>query len=287
MSYHIKSYTDTFPIYKLEEKTTDSWVEICPERGGIVLSYGANGHELLYLDKETFYDPQANIRGGIPILFPISGSLPNGSYEWEGENYTMKNHGIARVLPWEVIETKEIGEASLTLRLRSNPTTLESFPFDFELIFTYVLKDAALHILQEYRNLSNQEMPMYAGLHPYFLADRKNIAYETDASRFLDLNDHKEKTFEGIIDLSKSIECVILLDVQKPKISFQPADQRIVQIKYSEEFKYIVIWSIPDKPFVCVEPWMAQPNEMIRKQELTMVQPNETLRAELVITCGA
>ena len=80
-------------------------MKAAPERGGIIIGYGVEGTELLYLNNETFQDEEANVRGGIPILFPISGQLENGEYEWEGISYTMKNHGFARNMPWEVIET--------------------------------------------------------------------------------------------------------------------------------------------------------------------------------------
>ena len=42
--------------------------------GGIVTRFAAFGRELLYLDRKTFADPAANVRGGNPVLFPSPGS---------------------------------------------------------------------------------------------------------------------------------------------------------------------------------------------------------------------
>ncbi len=66
--FDAKKYSDMFEIYELSESETNSWFRICPERGGIVTSFASHGRELLYLDKETFENTEANVRGGIPVL---------------------------------------------------------------------------------------------------------------------------------------------------------------------------------------------------------------------------
>lgn len=286
MPYQVTQSTDKFPILTLTESETGSSVVLCPERGGIALSCVLGGTELFYLDKETFYAPDANIRGGNPVLFPISGQLKNGEYEWEGTVYRMKNHGVARNRPWEVRETSETGQASASLVLKSDSGTRQEFPFDFELAFTYVLQGGKLSIRQQYRNLSDSPMPMYPGFHPYFNADRKAIEYGTDATRYLDLNDNREKPINGTVDLGGKVESFVLLDARKSEISFEASSGVTVKMEYSDSFKYVVLWSVEGKPFVCVEPWMAQTAELNRKEELTFVAPGETLQAELTISRG-
>lgn len=280
----IRLYQDAYDMIQLNEATTGSSVTLCPARGGIVTSHVVRGRELLYLDKHTFLDPNANIRGGIPVLFPISGQLQNGEYVWNGRTYQMRNHGVARTEPWEVLRTGDAGTASVTLGLTSSPATLASYPFAFELEFTYLLKDGSLHILQKYRNLSREAMPMYPGFHPYFIADRKAIAYATDAARIHDYNDHQDKPYKGSVDLGGLVESVAFLDAREAAIAFRPTD-RTIRLRYSDAFKYIILWSVEGKPFVCVEPWMALTGELNRRQELVMVEPGETFEAELAITC--
>lgn len=282
---YIERYQDQYEMLRLIEPSTNSSVTLCPERGGIVISHIAHGQELLYLDKETLYDPKANIRGGIPVLFPISGQLTDGVYTWEGQAYSMKNHGVARTSAWEVLRIEEKDGASVTLSLKSTPATLEAFPFGFELEFTYLLKGGALHIEQRYRNHSRSAMPMYPGFHPYFKADRKDIAYDTDATVYHDYKDLQDKPFTGTIDLENRNESVAFLDAQRTRLSFQPSNYT-VELSYSESFRYVVLWSVAGKPFVCVEPWMALTGEMNRQESLVMVQPGETLEAELIIRKG-
>lgn len=286
-AFEVRHYKETYTLYELTESSTNSRIVVCPERGGIVIGCQLNGVELFYLDKATFENPIANIRGGNPILFPICGQLENQSYEWNGQTYKMANHGVARTAVWEVVDTASDGEASITIRLRSNEQTLQSYPFAFELLFTYALKDGQLHTRQQYRNLGESEaMPFYAGFHPYFAIDTdKNIAYESDATRYVDYNDNVVKPFTGKIDLEDLVESVCLLDSKKSEISFPVSKETRVHLTYDDIFKYMVLWSVKDRPFICAEPWMAATGELNRQEELVMLGAGEELRANFTISC--
>lgn len=284
--YAISRTTDPYELIDLIDLDTDSRVRICPERGGIVIGAELGGRQLLYLDPETFYDPEANIRGGIPVLFPICGQLRGGEYEWEGRTYRMRNHGVARNRPWETAETgSDASSAWAALILRSTPETRESYPFDFELRFTYRLREGVLTIEQEYRNVSDRPMPMVAGFHPYFATAGKKLPYVSDATRYLDYNDGETKPFEGTVDLTERKESVALLDASRPEIAFPLSAEAMVRLTYSKEFQYVVLWSVEGKPFVCVEPWTALNEALNDKQGLLEVKPGETFRAELRIAC--
>ena len=279
--YEIRAYTDGYPLYELHEKRTDSSFTICPERGGIVIGCRLRGQELFYLDRDTFLNPEANIRGGNPVLFPIAGQLVGGEYEWNGKTYRMKNHGVARTSAWEVVGTSSENDASITLALRSNAETTAAFPFEFELRFTYRLKDGVLTVEQRYENKSGEPMPMVAGFHPYFATESKNLAYGTDATRMLDYNDKREKPFDGSLDLAGMVESAALLDARKPEISFPLAAGRHVRLTYSEQFRYVVLWSVEGKPFVCVEPWTALNEALNDKKGLLLVEPGTALELTL------
>ena len=129
----------------------------------------------------------------------------------------MRNHGVARTEAWEIVDTTDEQEASVTLRLRSNERTMEQFPFRFELLFTYTLRNGELIISQKYTNLSESPMPMYPGFHPYFASDFKEIAYKTDATRYLDYNDMEEKAYTGSLDLEGMKESAALLNPRELK----------------------------------------------------------------------
>lgn len=284
-NYEVTNTKETYTIYELTEASTDSRIRVCPERGGIVIGCQLHGLELFYLDQATFDNPTANIRGGNPILFPICGQLEELSYNWKGQSYKMANHGVARTAEWEVVGTNTDGEASITISLRSNAQTRESYPFDFELVFTYALKDGELHTRQQYSNLSSETMPFYAGFHPYFNTDKKKLHYITDATRYLDYNDNIEKPFLGDFDLEGLVESVTLLDPVKREITFPVAGDAQVKMTYDDIFKYVVLWSVEGRPFVCVEPWMAMTGELNRQEELVVLEAGESLTANLTISC--
>ncbi|WP_413307712.1 aldose epimerase [Bacillus sp. 1P10SD] len=273
-------------VYELSNSELGSWLKVVPERGGIITNYGVNGEEILFLNKETLYDFKKNIRGGIPILFPISGQLENGEYEWNGAVYQMKNHGVARNHPWEVLDTHiDETKASITLRLRSNEETRTEYPFDFEVLYTYTLTPDELYIDQAYQNVSGAAMPIYAGFHPYFKTASKNLVYHTDAKTYLDYNDMKTKSIQSSLDLTNKKESLVLLDAIEKEISFKLPDRQMsLTMTYGEEFKYVVLWTEQDQEFVCVEPWMAMTDELNQKKELVMVNPGETLQTTLTIS---
>jgi galactose mutarotase-like enzyme len=282
--YSVNKYEDKFLMYELREESTNSWVKLCPERGAIITSFGVNGKELLYLDKDTFYDAAANIRGGIPILFPISGQLIGGNYELNGKIYSMKNHGVARINSWQVVEVCSENKAAVKLRLKNNEETERAFPFRFEVVFTYILKNGILTIEQEYYNNSEEAMPIQAGFHPYFEAFNKDISYETDTSKYLDYNDMQVKDYKGRIDLTSMVESAAFIDAKQNKIAFElPELHRKITLDYGKEFKYVVVWSVKDKNFVCVEPWMEKNSALNTKEGLKYVESRGCLKTYLNI----
>ncbi len=203
MTYEVSFIHDIFTIYELRETTTQSHFRICPERGGMVISYAPYGKEILYFDEVTFRDVLVNVRGGIPVLWPICGKMPDGYSDLIDREFVMQNHGLVRQLPWEVVDIDTVNRAAITLKVSSNKTTLLFFPFAFELLFTYELKQGRLSILQTYTNLSDDPMPMYAGLHPYFLAAEKKLLLQMDTCQYLDLQDGLHKNFCGALDMSE------------------------------------------------------------------------------------
>ena len=94
-----------YQTYILSDRAADSSLEVVPERGGIITRWQAGGHAMLYLDSERFANPELSVRGGIPILFPICGNLPDNTYTDGDTSYTLKQHGFARDLPWTVTQS--------------------------------------------------------------------------------------------------------------------------------------------------------------------------------------
>lgn len=50
----------------IADSAAETSATLAPWRGALVTSFKVRGQEVLYLDQETFEDPQKNVRGGIP-----------------------------------------------------------------------------------------------------------------------------------------------------------------------------------------------------------------------------
>ncbi len=160
-----------YKTYTLSDLAFNSSIDVVPERGGIITSWCVQNQQLLYFDAQNFENPEVMVTGGIPILFPICGGLPNNRYKFNGDSYFLKENGFAQTLPWDVVEKFSQDRASMTIVLMGNKFTKTVYPFDFKLTFTYQVKGNSLEIFQTYTNLSHtQRMPFSTGLHPYFLA---------------------------------------------------------------------------------------------------------------------
>ncbi|TGA95863.1 aldose epimerase [Sporolactobacillus shoreae] len=265
-------------FFKLKDET--SYVDVCPERGGIVTSFHADGEDILYLNEATLFDTTKNVRGGIPVLFPIAGQLTDKSYVWNGTVYEMANHGLARTRPWAVVhQASDESHTELTLSFQSSAETLESYPFQFEVLLTYSLADGKLSIRQKITNLSAEPMPAYPGYHPYFNISDKQVDLKSRATKYLDYNDNQIKPFTGSIDLDGLKESVVLLPDQadtRLEASFS-AEKKLI-IEQDDTYRYDVLWVEGDAPFVCIEPWTAKTNSLNdTKESLLMVAPERPL----------
>lgn len=166
--FSISIQQQQYKTYILTDETANSQLEVVPERGGLITRWRLQGQEILYLDTERFANPELSVRGGIPILFPICGNLPENSYTYNGKQYTLKQHGFARDLPWQVIDQVTQNAAIFTLTLNSNDQTRAVYPFDFQVSFSYKIQGNTLEIQQQYTNLSLEAMPFSFGFHHTF-----------------------------------------------------------------------------------------------------------------------
>src|SRR6185503_16501829 len=119
-------------------------VVLAPARGGMVTRFIVGDTNVLYLDADTLRDPTKNVRGGIPVLFPIAGRLTDDKYQHDGATYVMKQHGFARNMPWAIVDQAIDGGARLGLGLVANSMTLAHYPFEFRLAIAYVLSEGRL-----------------------------------------------------------------------------------------------------------------------------------------------
>jgi galactose mutarotase-like enzyme len=277
--YNIELEKRLYPTYILEDRQAQSQIEVVPERGGIITAWRIRARHLLYLDRDRFADPNLSVRGGIPILFPICGNLPDNTYSEGGKQYTLKQHGFARDLPWEVKETQTDSCASITLVLNSSDRTLAVYPFDFQLTFTYQLQGNTLKLQQRFTNYSQQRMPFSVGLHPYFFVkDKTQLQFDIPASQYQDQISKTVYPFKGEFDFNLGEIDAAFVSISKHFTSMRDRDLEI-KISYSDAYSTLVFWTVKGKDYVCLEPWSAPRNSLITGESLIYLEPETSCDA--------
>ena len=259
------------PVFNIEsvKGPEGSEVSFCPERGGIITSLKLNGKEILYLDEETFKNTEVNVKGGIPILFPNAGPIPDEIQTEELRN--LKQHGFARESQWD----SERIQGGFNEILKSNDMTKEFYPYDFEISLLGKLeKDGSFTLSQCVKNLGNEkEMPISSGFHPYFKVpseEKKNIKFNFEGGKLI----------EEQVETWANGKAVSIENPNSP-LEIQIPNLGNLIISVSKEYKRIWVWSMKDKDVVCVEPVMRDKGGIIIDPE--KIKPNETLESSFNI----
>ncbi len=245
----------------------DAVAEIVPERGAICTRLRLGGSELLFLDPRTLADPARNVRGGIPILFPIAGKpVP-----------PLQQHGFARNMAWESIEEN-------VCRLRSSEATRALFPHDFELTAAFTLSTLSLRLDFSLRNTGKAPMPLHFGLHPYFHAADKRAAWiETDATLAIDNRSGAEGAMQRL-DFDVDELDLALLDHEDDGTTLHRGEGPAVQLRWSPRFRTLVLWTLRGRDFICVEPWTAPGLALATGEGLLQLAPGEATSPWLEIS---
>jgi galactose mutarotase-like enzyme len=284
--FSVTTESRQYQTYHLSDRAAQSTLEIVPERGGIATRWQVQDHAIFYLDEERFTHPELTVRGGIPILFPICGNLPNDTYTHNQQTYTLKQHGFARNLPWQVAEQSTDDAASLTLTLSSNGQTLAAYPFEFQLTFTYQLRGTTLLLKQRYSNHSDTPMPFSAGFHPYFwVGDKSSLQVALPASQFYDQANKTQGTFTNRFDFELGeIDAALRPLTGNTATVTDLARQLAITMTWEPSFTTIVFWTVKGKDFYCLEPWTAPRGALITGEDLLHVAPGESLETSVSFT---
>ncbi len=275
--FTIKSAQDLYLTYTLTNDQNSHQLQVVPERGGIVTSWLVDGKELFYLDKERFTDPQLSVRGGIPVLFPICGNLPDDAFTAGDQSYKLKQHGFARDLPWEVVrQGTTADQASLTVALTSTADTLAVYPFEFLVELKYIFSGDQLEIAQRVTNQGSGMMPFSIGYHPYFAAaDKPGLKVDIPSTHFQEKTGEPQP-FSGSFDFGGGEIDVALSNLSRPNASVTEANGDKLTTSWNYSNGHVVFWAVPGKDFYCLEPWTSLRNAMNTGKDLINLAPGET-----------
>lgn len=209
-----------------------------------------------------------------PILFPIVGSVWNGTYRMDNSTYAMSQHGFARDCDFELLDS--YAEDEFSFALESNETTMALYPRHFRLEIGYKLQGEKLFVMWLVRNTGNKTMDFQIGAHPAFNYSGFNAAdavhgYFELGCRHVRVQQiecqgcvgaaETEITFpdSGLLPLSAATfahDALILPDAQLHRVSMLDKDFA-PYLTLLFQSPVVGLWSPPagNAPFVCIEPW--------------------------------
>jgi galactose mutarotase-like enzyme len=272
----------SFDTVVLSDERFESRVTIVPARGALATSFFAHGREWLYLDEATILDPTQNVRGGIPVLFPSPGKLEGDRFAYGGKSGAMKQHGFARTTGFRETGRGTNGSAWVEAELADSSATRSAFPWCFRLRLRFMLDGARLTIHAEVDNTGVEPLPFALGYHPYFAvpsADKGRCRIPTRAKRAWDNVRKRESALEPI-DLASGEVDLHLIDHDSNGATLEaPAGS----IDLGGHFTRWVVWTLPSRDFVCLEPWTAPANALSSGEGLITLPPGAGRRLSLDI----
>lgn len=243
-----------------------------------------------------------------PVLFPIVGSLNNGSYRCDGKAYPMSQHGFARDMEFEL---RQQTEEELKFALHATEETKAKYPFDFELELGYRLCGNDLIVSWKVKNCDSREMYFSIGGHPAFLCPLDGNGVQTDYKLSFDTNDKitasiigdggtlssrtKEYSLDhGMMDITADLfdeDALIIENDQAHKVALcSPEGQPYLTVSFDAPL--FGLWSPAKKnaPFVCIEPWYGRcdretfAGDLSEREYGNQLAPSAEFYAEYTIT---
>lgn len=242
-----------YPHWEFSDPSSGDLLRLVPERGGLISGWCCGEREVVYLDLERFLDPAQSVRGGFPVLFPITGGLPNNELPLPQGTFTLPQHGFARNLPWRMAPLAD--GRGVALELTDTAETLQAYPFQFLLRLEVRLAPGALEIATTVSNRSAEPMPFSFGLHPYFnLSSLEGVRFEGLPQECLNhLTMAPAATAEQMQRLASGID--LLVRPSGPVRLVDEAAGATLELQPSHPLDLVVLWTEPPRPMVCIEPW--------------------------------
>jgi galactose mutarotase-like enzyme len=209
-------------------------------------------------------------RGRAPLLFPIVGRVPNDEIVVEGQRYPMRQHGLARITQFALVETK--AEQCL-YRLASSEATRAVYPFDFLLDVRYALEASTLAITATVTNTGTRAMPVSFGFHPAFRWPLPGGSARSEHGLEFDVPEPApvRRLRQGLLlaapfptpvrgntlSLADDLFVDDALIFQHPAsrgVTYKSASGPSIRIEYPD-MPNLGVWSKPGAGFLCIEPW--------------------------------
>jgi galactose mutarotase-like enzyme len=279
-------------------------VVVSPKGAELQSIKGPGGIEYLWQGDPAYWPRRS------PLLFPIVGALPGGTYTHKGVAYKLGNHGFVRDLEFALAQS---GPDWLRYELAADAHSLAVYPFRFRLAVNYKAAENSLRVGWEVANEDSATMYFSIGAHPAFRAplatgeQREDYELifekkETVDRHILNSDNVRAGETEPVLvgqdrlGLSPTLfeKGAIVLDSHLSRRLTLRSRISGCQVEVSfAGFPQLGIWSPKgDVPFVCIEPWYGimplagSAQELARKAGCLSLEPGKTFVTEYRITVG-
>ena len=231
------------------------------ELGAELKSLKCEGKEYIWHGDPAFWS------GSAPVLFPICSGLKDDEFILEGKTYSMPKHGFAK---GETFVVDEIKTDRVVFLLSSENCPKDNYPFEYEFRIVYALVGKKINIEYKIDNLTDGDMYFSVGAHEGYYCpegfENYEIVFEKkenlDAYQLVgpllsfDTKNYGKDT--NTLQLDGSIyenDCFIFKNLNSKSLILRnkTTDQK-VKVEF-EGFPYLLIWTVPNAPYVCIEPW--------------------------------
>lgn len=265
--------------WEFRDPASGDLLRLVPERGGLISGWRCRERELLYLDEQRFANPAQSVRGGMPVLFPICGGLPDNRLPLPQGTFQLAQHGFARDLGWQLQPLSD--GRGVAMELSDSPATRAMYPFGFRLRLEARLAEQSLELTTCVQHIAVADavaMPFSFGLHPYFgVSGLENVAIEgLPDDCFNHLTMAPAATAAQLQQLAQGID--LLAIPGGPVRLLDRGNGRRIELSGLHPWDLVVLWSEPPRPMVCLEPWTGPRQALISGDRRLELAPGETLQ---------
>ncbi len=256
------------------------------ELGAEIQSVNIGGNEYIWHGDPAFWEGRA------PLLFPICGGLIDDGCIIDGREYKIPKHGFAKNKMFTV-EKKD--ESSVTFLLCDDTDTYEMYPFRFELRVTYIVTDNRLDVLYDVTNKNNKVMYYSIGSHEAYVCPEGYEQYDIifpEKETLIALNvvgsqlDHKgpcvlkDGNILPLYDKYFAVDALVFEKFNSKSATLRNRTSGKEVVVEFPDATMLLIWTKPEAPFVCIEPWCGAPdyvdstNDFATKIGIRKIEPN-------------
>lgn len=228
---------------------------------------GADGTEYLFDGNPKWWKYTS------PVLFPFVGKLVNNKYRAEGKEFSLPQHGFARITNFECIREEN---DEIAFRLNWNEETLKVYPYKFSLEISYILKKNTVAVIWVVKNIDDKPIYFSIGAHPALkcpIVDGENFddCYlkfnKTEKSARLllsssgNLSHNRIPTLDGdTLELNYDLfkgDALVFDDLKSDEITICSKKSSKSITLQAKGYPFWGIWT-PNQggaPLLCIEPW--------------------------------